>query len=146
MEEQIVSPSARPGKLNASTLWAIAIIVGINFISGAIYAVWGWAASPEMTAPHIVLKAHGISGIALQILLGFLIACHMQPAARARRNVASGLALASPLVLLVLSGAGLYYAGNESVRELCRWVHVCIGMMLPLPLVIHVALRNRAGE
>lgn len=122
----------------------IALILGVNFLSGATHAVWGWALGPDAPAPYLFLKVHGLSAAGVQILLGYLIASHIRPAWRSRRNLISGLGVALPLALLVLSGLGLYYVGDESLRGACRVLHTWLGMILPLCMLAHVACRNRS--
>ncbi len=121
----------------------LAIALGANYASGAAHALVGWRSGPESPPPYVLLQIHGISAAALQILLGALFVLHILPAWRARRHLGSGLALVVPLGALVLSGLGLYYAGNESLRAFCRWSHIVVGLALPLPLFLHVAQRRR---
>ena len=121
----------------------LSVTLGANYASGGAHALLGWCSGPESPPPYILLQVHGISATALQILLGALVVLHILPAWRARRHLGSGLALVVPLGALVLSGLGLYYAGDESLRSFWRWSHIVIGLALPLPLFLHVIQRRR---
>ncbi|MCC6352737.1 MAG: hypothetical protein IT577_02560 [Verrucomicrobiae bacterium] len=128
--------------MGGALIVALAIALGANYLSGAIHAIWNWSAGPERPAPYALLQLHGISAVALQVLAGALIVAHILPAWSARRHIASGLALAIPLAVLVATGLGLYYAGNESLRAVCLWSHTAVGLVLPLPLIIHILWRK----
>lgn len=143
MENKELPDRRRPGQIDRAPIIALAIALGANYLSGVAHAIWAWSAAEDNPPPYALLQIHGISAVALQVLLGVLIAAHILPAWRARRHMASGLTLALPFAALVLSGLGLYYAGNESLRSLCRWSHIAIGLVLPLPLIVHVMQRNR---
>lgn len=143
MEDQRLPNRRRPGQIDRALIIALAIALGANYLSGAAHAICAWSTGQENPPPYALLQIHGISAVAIQILLGAMMTAHILPAWRAGRHITSGLALATPLGLLVLSGLGLYYAGNESIRSLCHGSHIVIGLALPLPLIIHILLRRR---
>jgi hypothetical protein len=45
--------------------------------------------------------------------------------------------------VLTITGYGLYYAGGEGLRAWTSWIHLAIGMVLPILLLIHILLGKR---
>lgn len=143
MENEQLPDRNRVGRIDRPLIVALSVALGANYLSGAGHAIAGWIAGPETPPPYALIRIHGTSAVAVQVLLGALVVAHILPAWRARRHIASGLGLAAALAVLVLSGLGLYYSGDESLRALSRWSHIIIGLALPLPLAIHIAQRRR---
>ena len=44
--------------------------------------------------------------------------------------------------ILTITGYGLYYAGGERLRAWTSWIHLAIGLALPL-LLLHILLGKR---
>jgi hypothetical protein len=42
-----------------------------------------------------------------------------------------------------VTGYGLYYAGGESLRAWTSWIHLAVGLALPLLLILHIWLGKR---
>lgn len=127
-------------------LWAT---VWLLVLTGA---VWLWAeylyqpaddglASYEIK--HYAMLVHAAFGLAFVFAAGTLLQTHMQMAWRQRRNRASGAFMAASALLLVLSGYGLWYAGGETLRPVCEWVHRVTGFGLPALLLLHALLGRR---
>ena len=45
--------------------------------------------------------------------------------------------------ILTVTGYGLYYAGGESLRAWTSWIHLAVGLGLPLLLILHIWLGKR---
>ena len=57
---------------------------------------------------------------------------------RSRRNRGNGLVFLSAFAVLTVTGYGLYYAGGESLHAWTSWIHLAMGLALPLLLILHV--------
>lgn len=90
------------------------------------------------------LKLHGFASMAALVLFGSLIPMHMRNAWRRARNRSTGTMLTLLMVVLALSGYGLYYAGGEDVRPWISTFHWIAGSLLGLCVPIHVFRGRRA--
>jgi len=125
------------------------LVFGLLLVTGV-----GWMfaqATPDEADrfPSLMLKVHGGVAMVALVLLGALIN-HMRKGWRARKNRASGLTLVLVILFLVLTGYGLYYAGDEQLRSLISQWHAWIGLTLFLLLPVHVligrALRRKRSR
>jgi hypothetical protein len=117
------------------------------FLSGVAWAYWNYlVASPgdfEMSAKAWAMKIHGAAAMAVLVMVGMLLNEHVRLAWRARRNRANGSIFLSAFAFLTITGYGLYYAGGERLRAWTSWVHLAIGLVLPILLLIHILLGRR---
>jgi len=131
-------------RLQRYFLYAVLTLV---FLSGVAWAYWNYlAASPgefEMSAKAWAMKIHGAAAMAVLILIGMLLNEHVRLAWRARRNRANGSFFLSAFAFLTITGYGLYYAGGERLRAWTSWIHLAIGLFLPILLLIHIFLGKR---
>jgi hypothetical protein len=81
--------------------------------------------------------------MAILVLMGMLLTGHVRFAWRARRNRGNGLLFLGAFGILSVTGYGLYYAGSESLRAWTSWIHLTVGLALPLLLVVHIWLGKR---
>ena len=123
------------------------VVFALLFFSGVAWTYWNYlAASPddlETTAKVWAMKIHGAAAMAVLVLIGMLLNGHVRSAWRARRNRANGSVFLSVLAVLTVTGYGLYYAGGEMLREWTSWIHLVIGLLLPILLLIHIFLGRR---
>ncbi|MEO7934425.1 MAG: DUF4405 domain-containing protein [Chthoniobacterales bacterium] len=93
-------------------------------------------------APHPaepwILRAHGAAAFAMLVLLGTLLPIHVKRSWKAGKNQFTGSVMLTFNFLLVLTGYGLYYAGNERLRGLTSWLHWWLGLTFPVALVWHI--------
>ena len=131
-------------RLQRYFLYAVLVLV---FLSGVAWAYWNYlAASPgdfEMSAKAWAMKIHGAAAMAVLVLVGMLLNEHVRLAWRARRNRANGSIFLSAFAFLTITGYGLYYGGGERLRAWTGWVHLAIGLVLPILLLIHILLGRR---
>jgi hypothetical protein len=122
-------------------------VLSLVFLTGVAWAYWNYlAASPgefEMRAKAWAMKLHGAAAMAVLVLVGMLLNEHVRLAWRARRNRANGSVFLSAFAFLTITGYGLYYAGGERLRAWTTWVHLAIGLVLPILLLIHILLGRR---
>jgi hypothetical protein len=129
-------------RLSPLTEFSVYLVFGLLLVTGV---VWMWAQSGLDDGSHVsslMLKLHGAAAMVALILLGALIN-HMRKGWKARKNHPSGLTLMLVILFLVITGYGLYYAGDEQLRSLISQWHAWIGLALFLLLPVH-ALIGRA--
>ena len=90
-----------------------------------------------------LLRLHGGLAFAMMIAFGFLLASHVHVAWRSRRNRIFGIAMVSVIAAQILTGYGLYYAG-ETLRVTVGWCHLASGLALPFLLGLHVGMGHRS--
>jgi predicted small integral membrane protein len=93
-----------------------------------------------------LLMLHGGSAMAILMLLGALAPLHVQRAWRSRRNRATGIAMVTFNVMLIVTAFGLYYLGSETLRSWASDLHIGIGIGLPALLVGHVVAGRRRSR
>ena len=90
-----------------------------------------------------LIKVHGASAFLVLIGFGYVLASHVHVGWRTRRNRVLGLALVTTFALLILTGYLLYYASGEGFREGVGWMHLALGLSLPVTLMAHIAMGKR---
>lgn len=129
-------------------------VLALLFVSGAAWAYAQYLITSPNEATQSVksfaLKIHGAAAMATLVLIGTILTTHVRFAWRARRNRGNGVLFLTVLAILTLTGYGLYYAGDERLRAWTSWIHLALGLVLPILLVLHVMLgrgtRPRAGR
>jgi hypothetical protein len=96
-----------------------------------------------MSAKAWAMKVHGAAAMAVLVLIGMLLNEHVRLAWRAGRNRANGSVFLSAFAVLTITGYGLYYAGGERLRAWTSWIHLAIGLVLPILLLIHILLGKK---
>jgi hypothetical protein len=136
--------SIRLKRLQRYVLYAV---LALLFLRGVAGIYWTYlAASPgdfETTAKAWAMKIHGAAAMAVLVLIGMLLSAHVRFAWRARPNRANGSVFLSVFAVLTVTGYGLYYAGGEMLREWTSWIHLVVGLALPILLLIHIFLGRR---
>jgi hypothetical protein len=120
-------------------------IFGVLFLSGILW--WGMhylTLSNETMNETFgwlkpwLMRIHGATAMASLIMLGFLIPRHMQRGWAQDRNRLTAVGLVSGCLFLILSGYGLYYCGDETLRAWLSSAHSASGVLLPMILVWHI--------
>jgi hypothetical protein len=122
-------------------------VLALIFLSGAAWAYWNYlAATPgdfETSAKAWAMKIHGAAAMAILVSVGMLLNEHVRLAWRARRNRANGSVFLSAFAVLTITGYVLYYSGGEKLRAWTSWIHLAVGLVLPILLLIHIFLGKR---
>jgi hypothetical protein len=122
-------------------------VLALLFLSGVAWSYWNYVvASPgdfEMSAKAWAMKIHGAAAMAILVLVGMLLTGHVRFAWRLRRNRANGSLFLGAFGILTITGYGLYYAGGETLRAGTSWIHLGVGLALPLFLILHIWLGRR---
>jgi hypothetical protein len=124
------------------------IVLAALFLSGAAWAYWTYLAAStgdfEAGAKSWAMKIHGAAAMAVLVLVGMLLSGHVRFAWRARRNRTNGSIFLGAFAILIITGYGLYYAGGERLRASTSWIHLAVGLALPVLLLIHILLGRRS--
>jgi len=89
------------------------------------------------------LRIHGAAAMGFLIGLGSLLPGHISRAWQMRRNHRSGLSILGMVALLIATGYGLYYVGDEQARPWISCVHWLIGLAAAGMAPLHVVLGRR---
>ena len=148
MDVSLIMRHPRPDsiRLKRSQRYFLYAVLALVFRSGVAWAYWNYIRSPgdfQTNAKSWAMKIHGAAAMAILVLIGMLLSGHVRFAWRARRNRANGSIFLRAFAVLTITGYGLYYAGGESLRAWTSWIHLAVGLALPILLVIHIFLGRR---
>jgi hypothetical protein len=122
-------------------------VLTLLFFSGVAWAYWtylaAWPGDFEISAKAWAMKIHGAAAMAVLVLIGMVLSGHVRFAWRARRNRGNGSLFLSAFAALTITGYGLYYAGGERLRAWASWIHLAVGLALPILLLVHIFLGRR---
>jgi hypothetical protein len=149
MDVSFIMRHPRPDSIRLKRLqkYFLYAVLALLFLSGVAWAYWNYlTVSPgdfETSAKGLAMKIHGAGAMAVLVLIGMLLSGHVKFAWRARRNRANGSVFLSAFAVLTITGYGLYYAGGEGLRAWTSWIHLAVGLALPILLLIHIFLGRR---
>jgi cation transport ATPase len=148
MDVSLTMRHPRPDSIRLKRLqrYFLYAVLALLFLSGVAWTYWDLAASAgdfEISAKTWAMKIHGAAAMAILILVGMLLTGHVRFAWRARRNRANGAVFLSAFAVLTITGYGLYYAGGERLRAWTSWIHLGVGLALPILLLFHIFLGRR---
>jgi hypothetical protein len=148
MDVSLIMQHPRPDsiRLKRSQRYFLYAVSALLFLSGVAWAFWNYLRSPgdfETSAKSWAMKIHGAAAMAILVLIGMLLNGHVRFAWRARRNRPNGSIFLSAFAVLTITGYGLYYAGGESLRAWTSWIHLAVGLALPILLLVHIFLGRR---
>jgi hypothetical protein len=141
--------SARLPRLQRRALYVVSALL---WISGACWLYFSYFASDGANlsapsrAPALLPELHGAAAMAFLLVFGTLLPQHLPNGWHQKRQRSSGLSLVVVCAILVLTGWGLYYLSDESLRTATRVTHSTLGVVLPLAMAAHVwraRLRSR---
>jgi hypothetical protein len=89
-----------------------------------------------------VLHIHGIVGLVFLFVFGHLYANHIRPGLRGKRRKLTGWAIFAPITFLALTVPGLYYFGNENLKNAIAALHTYVGLAVLLPFGLHLYKRR----
>ena len=128
-------------------VWTYAAFAAL-FVSGAAWLVADQLKDAESSEVWQAMAAnmlmlHGITAMAVLVLLGALIPLHVQRSWRAAKNRGTGSVMVAIAAVLVATAAGLYYAGSDLLRTVVADVHIVVGLASPLLIVAHIVWGRR---
>lgn len=124
--------------------WFYAVSVTL-FLSGVAWVLSDWRAERNegradffQSLKPWMLKLHGAAAMAFLVTLGIMIPTHLRRAWQARRNRKNGAIFVTVIGLLVATGYGLYYFGDDRWRTAASWIHLLLGFGTPALLGLHI--------
>lgn len=119
--------------------------LSISWLSGVLFFIMNtWLRVPGDFGPvkhpwqFNVLVVHGAGAFLMLMLLGAIIANHIPLAWRTGRLRLVGVSLLIWVLVQTITALMLYYMGNESLRAWVVYVHLGLGVCLPLMLIGHL--------
>jgi len=149
MDVSLIMRHPRPDSIRLKRLqrYFLYAVLALLFFSGVAWAYWNYLAASagdfEITAKSWLMKIHGAAAMAILVLIGMLLSAHVRFAWRAGRNRVNGSFFLTAFAVLTITGYGLYCAGGERLRAWTGWIHLDVGMALPILLLIHIFLGRR---
>jgi hypothetical protein len=138
-------PSRRSVRLGAVQRWSLYVLLAVLVLSGALWL--GVHQSGEQAVPRPIepwmMRLHGAAAMLIVFAVGTLLYGHVLPAWNLGRNRPTGAIVATALLVLAVSGYGLYYFGGDELRRATEWLHWLVGFAAPLALGWHIR-RGRA--
>jgi len=110
----------------------------VLLISGVYWALIHYGGAKPYLGKSLLMKIHGAAAMVALIVIGGLLAIHVPGGWAVRRSRPSGSAMLVLCALLTLTGYLLYYAGAETVRDISSYVHLALGLALPIVLGAHL--------
>lgn len=128
-------------------------VCGLVYASGVLWLLfhYGVAAHNDFgPARHPLeswwLRLHGAAAMGFLIVLGSLLPAHIGEAWGLRRNFSTGVVMLAATAFLVITGWGLYYLGNETLRAWLSVGHWAIGAAGAPLLVVHMLVGRRQKD
>lgn len=106
-------------------------ITGLTFLMGHEFQI-----QRSIIGTHTVLTWHGITAMLASIALGSILPCHLKAGLKSRRKLLSGLSQLGFLLILLVSGALLYY-GPAEIREPVVLTHWLVGLAFFSVFLLH---------
>jgi hypothetical protein len=138
-------------RLSPAFRYAVYATFALLFLSGAVWLVADGlkdGANGELwqQVAASLLMTHGGSAMIALMMLGALIPVHMRFGWRARRNLATGIVMATVTAILVVTAFGLYYFGVEGARAVAGDLHTWLGVASPALLLAHIWWGRRSAR
>ncbi|HZR05713.1 MAG TPA: hypothetical protein VFA61_07795 [Candidatus Udaeobacter sp.] len=149
MDRSLIMRHLRPDSIRLKRLqrYFLYAVLALLFLSGVAWTYWNYltasAGDFEISAKAWAMKIHGAAAMGVLVLIGMVLSGHVRFAWRAHRNRANGSVFLSALAVLTITGYGLYYAGGERLRTWTSWIHLTVGLALPILLLVHIFLGRR---
>ena len=120
---------SRLGKMPSWQRWFALVSMLACSISGTAYLMGHqFLFLKQSLGIHSVLAWHGITALVATLALGSILPFHLKAGLKAKRKLASGLSQLVFLVVLLMSGAMLYY-GPEETRDGVVLTHWMVGLL-----------------
>lgn len=124
-------------RIQKASFYSIWLLVAV---SGAYFAInQDWLLHDPSDLSVDSLKVHGISAACMLVLFGSLASTHIQVALRRKRNKWSGYSILTVMLLLSVTGIGLYYS-PESIHDKVKWAHIWVGLFTILIVPLHIII------
>ncbi len=130
-------------RLSPAFRYVVYATFAILFASGAVWLIADALKDGEngelwQQVAATLLMTHGGSAMVTLMMLGALVPVHMRYGWRGRKNLTTGIAMATVSAILIVTAFGLYYFGVEAGRAVAGDVHTWLGVASPVLLVAHI--------
>ena len=132
----------RPTQLTSFTVTLLVILLGLSFITGI--GLWYVHEQREKFAnkeiqslpkwTSVCQVSHGLLNPAITAMFGYIWFAHVRGGWRMGVNRRSGGTLSGIMIVLIATGAGLYYGGG---RHFWFTLHLLAGLLLVFVLPVH---------
>jgi hypothetical protein len=136
-------PTLRVGKTRRRVLYLLVLLL---VSTGAWWLVLNDKTTAEGLpdpALHWLMKVHGGGAMLALFLAGTFLHNHVLNAWQQGRNRMLGSLVGGSMVLIGVSGYGLYYFDGDLLRNMAEWLHWVAGFGLPALLWWHIARGRR---
>ena len=120
-------------------------VTALSWLSGAAWLylqyfrqIQGDLGRQMNPAQPLCMEIHGAAAMGFLMVFGALLLRHVPQGWREKRQRFSGVLLTAFCGLLIVTGWGLYYLVNQSVRNAIGILHWGLGLALPVVLFLHV--------
>jgi hypothetical protein len=122
--------------------YALYAAFAVLFLTGVVWLVADRLKDSDsefgQEAAATLLMAHGGGAMITLMMLGALVPVHLRYGWRKRKNLVTGITVATVNTALIVTAFGLYYLGSEAVRPWMSDVHNALGLAIPVLLVGHI--------
>jgi hypothetical protein len=138
-------------RLKSSFRYSTYAAFAVLFLTGTGWLVADWEknlSSDEIwqQSAAYLLMVHGGAAMVTLLLLGALIPVHLLRSWRSGNNLVSGSVMLTLNIVLIVTAFGLYYLGSEAVRPWMSWIHLVVGVWLPVIFALHIFLGRRRSR
>lgn len=123
-----------------TSLMSLLMITGYLLAPTTLELKLQWEVPWRLTVEHrtYMAAAHAVMALVIFSLMGSLWTLHMRQEWRRGNSRLSGVGMVVSLLLLGLTGVGIYYFGNEKLSQLSSLSHLGLGVLLTLVYFGHV--------
>jgi len=137
-------------RISKKVQWSLFTAFAISFVTGVLFFVlktWFLVEGDFGLEKHPwqfpLLKIHAASAFSIILLYGALWSTHVQFGWRSKRSRYTGVAICSVIGLQLISAYLLYYLSDQAVRLVTEYIHLAVGVSLPIALGVHIVLGRR---
>lgn len=123
-----------------TTLMSLLMVTGYLLAPTTLELKLQWAMPWRLNVEQrtLMAAAHAIMALVVFSLMGALWTLHMRQEWRRGESRFSGIGMIASLVLLGLTGVGIYYFGNEKLSQVSSLSHLGLGIWLTIVYFAHV--------
>jgi 4-amino-4-deoxy-L-arabinose transferase-like glycosyltransferase len=136
-------------RLGKMPIWQRLFVIGGMFacsVTGFTYLLGHeFQLQRQTLGSHNILVAHGIAAMLATLALGSVLPFHLKAGYKSKRNWVSGFSQLAFLIVLLVSGALLYY-GPEDIRDGVIEVHWVVGLLFFAIFILHAFQKIRGSN
>jgi hypothetical protein len=114
----------------------------VLLLTGIYWAMLHYGGLHAYVSEPFLMKLHGAAAMVLLVAIGSVLPAHVPTGWITKRSRTSGTTVLAGCAVLAITGYLLYYAGNETVRDAASYVHLALGVVLPLVFGAHLQAKS----